>query len=98
MLYDNTLMVKGDKGMVRKAGRSLRVLPPRDHKVGISLIFAHTLGVDILQGQTLQTSNGESSLRLEKSNQGRGGKKSWESGSLSPLSVQFSSVQLLSHV
>ena len=92
MLYDSTLMVKGVKGMVRKAGRSLRVLPPRDHKVGISLIFAHTLGVDILQGQTLQTSNGESSLRLEKSNQGRGGKKSWESGSLSPLSVQFSSV------
>ena len=92
MLYDSTLKVKGVKGMVRKAGRSLRVLPPRDHKVGISLIFAHTLGVDILQGQTLQTSNGESSLRLEKSNQGRGGKKSWESGSLSPLSVQFSSV------
>ena len=92
MLYDSTLMVKGVKGMVRKAGRSLRVLPPRDHKVGISLIFAHTLGVDILQGQTLQTSNGESSLRLEKSNHGRGGKKSWESGSLSPLSVQFSSV------
>ena len=72
--------------MVRKVPLTLQIghSPPQEYKVFVSLIPENILGIDILQGQTLQTSISKCCLQVRVIKPVLRGNANWEQIRLLP--------------